>query len=124
MASATLSLNDHAATPVVFSLVGNTSDGAIYRLTSRALALPLELKFQYKLGNPGSDGNDKVIVVISDSRRNTTTGKVSTGRLYMELSAPRDTTAWVDGSSEHLFAYIANLLTSANRAFLADAVTP
>lgn len=125
MASATYTLKEHdGVTDVVFSLVGNTADGAVYRVSSRALSLPQGMDIQMQIGNPGAKGNDHIKIIIRNVVRNATTGAVSTGSVTLDLSVPRDSAAWTDTDSQDLLAFVANFLTSGRRESLVDALVP
>lgn len=120
MAAATFSVNNHSAVAKSFTLVGVSDTGALYRDATRTLALPLSVKFDYKVGAPGSKGNDRLFVTISDTVQNSSTGLVSTAAAKLEMSVPRDA-AWAAGMTEDILAYMANLLTSGYRTAIADA---
>lgn len=123
MASATLTLHDHAEADIVYSLVSQHAKGAQFKLVTRALALPLSLDFNYQVGEPGSKGNDRCIVTLRDTVQNGTTGVVSTGSVKVEISIPRDS-AWVSPYTENLLSSLVQLLTSGNREKIADAIVP
>lgn len=123
MASATLTLVDLADANVVFTLVGQTSNGATYKVATRSLSLPKTMDFQYVLGAPGSLGNDKLIVTISDTVQNSTTGKVSTARAKLELSVPRDS-AVTETVISDLLAHFTSLLTDARIGNIVDGIVP
>lgn len=123
MASASYTLDKLDNTTTVFTLVGNTIDGAEYRDSSRSLGLPQSVKITTKVGNPGAKGNDHVIVVISNVIQNSVTGAVSTGSVTMDLSVPRDA-EFTDTMSKDLLAYLQSFLSDARIANLADALVP
>lgn len=123
MASASYTLTKLDNSEVVFALVGSTPTGAEYRVSSRSLGLPLFLKIATKIGNPGSKGNDHVIVTIGDVVQNSTTGAISTGSVVMDVSVPRDG-EWTDTMTQDLLAYLQAFITDARIANLSDAVVP
>lgn len=123
MASATITLKDKADANVVFTLVGQTANGASYKVASRALSVPKTLDFEMKLGTPGSLGNDKIIITIKDSAANEDTGLVKTLVAKLEVSVPRDpaiTTTMV----EDIFCHFVPLFVDANAEALADGLVP
>lgn len=123
MASATIVVVDKAGANQTFTLVGQTANGALYKDATRSLSLPRTLEFQFVLGNPGSLGNDKIIVTIKNSVQNSTTGKVVTLQCRMELSIPRDaaiTTAMV----EDMICHWQSLAIDAISENLADGIVP
>jgi hypothetical protein len=121
MASSTYALLNLADETVTYTLVSQTENGAQFRDATRALALPRSLNFQYKIGNPGAKGNDKLIVTLKDTVQNATTGLVSTGSAKLEVSVPRDS-AWTTTFSEDLMAQMANLLSDTAIGKIADAI--
>lgn len=123
MASATITVKDKADANVVFTLVGQTANGALYKDATRSLALPRTLEFQFSLGAPGSLGNDRVTVILRNSVQNSDTGKVSTIQAKLEVSIPRDsavTTAMV----EDIICHYQALTVDTNAEILADALVP
>jgi hypothetical protein len=123
MASASITLKTKADANVVYTLVGQTANGASYKDATRSLALPRTLDFQFVLGNPGSLGNDKIIVILKDSAENAATGLVKTLQLKIEVSVPRDaaiTTTMV----EDILCQLQALSVDANAEYLADAIVP
>jgi len=123
MASATITVVDKAGANVVYSLVGQTSNGALYKVATRSLNVPKTLEFQFSLGQPGSLGNDKVVVILKDSAANATTGLVKTLQVRMEISIPRDaaiTTAMVEDNICHWQSLAADAIAEV----LADAMVP
>lgn len=121
MPSASYTLKEQdTATDVVFTLVGNTPTGAEYKVVSRSLALPQNLKLTFVLGNPGARGNDHVKIqfnnTIADADAVSHTGSVT-----IDLSIPRNS-AWTTTDSEDLLAFVANLLTTARIPYFADAM--
>jgi hypothetical protein len=125
MPSASFTLTEQdTVTDVVFTLAGSTSKGAIYKVTDRSLALPQTLEFTNNIGNPGSKGNDHVVVSLKNTVQNGDTGLVSTGSLKMDLSIPRDS-AWTSTDTEDLMAFLVDLLgTGSAIANLADGINP
>lgn len=123
MASSSLTLNNLADVGVVFTLSGQSSDGALYKVATRSLSLPETLQFQYQLGSPGSLGNDKLIVTIADTTQNATTAKIVTTRLRMEVSVPRDAAATATTVND-LMAILASLLSDARLQNITAAVVP
>ncbi len=123
MASATITLKDKADANIVYSLVGQTANGASYKDATRALSVPRTLDFQYVLGNPGSLGNDKLVITLKNSAANADTGLVKTLQLKIEISVPRDsaiTTAMV----EDIICQLQALSVDANAEIIADAMVP
>lgn len=123
MASSSITLTDEADANIVYTLVGQNENSAFYKNTDRELSLPQELRFQYKLGNPGSKGNDQIICKLKNTVENDTTNLISVGSVTVTLSVPRDS-AWTNQMSEDLLIQLQDLFADANAIKLADAVTP
>lgn len=123
MASATITLKNLADANVVYSLVGSTATGALYKDVSRSLALPRTLEFQYNVGNPGAKGNDHLRIILKDTVQNSSTGIISVGSLSIDVSVPRDS-AWTQTFTEDLMAALVPLFVDANCATIADAIVP
>lgn len=123
MASSTLTLLNLADGNQVYSLVGATSDGAVYKMATQELSTPRTLSFQNKLGVVGSLGNDVVSISLSDSRQNATTGLVKSAVAKLTVSIPRDS-AITSAIVVDLLCQMASLLSDANNAIIADAMVP
>jgi hypothetical protein len=123
MASASHTLTDFLDATLDVDLVSQTLEGAVYRLSSRSFAEPFSLEFVNKIGAPGSNGNDKVTVLLRNTNSNTTTGKLYTSTAKLELSIPRDSD-WDDASSKDMLARVINLMSDANIALVIDAMVP
>lgn len=123
MASSTITLKDEADANIVYSLVGQTADGAVYRNAAVPLGLPQGLTFTIKLGTPGSKSNDRIDIKLHLSVENDTTGLVSTGTAKISLSLPRDS-AWTEQMSQDIMIQLQDLFSDANAILLADGLVP
>jgi len=123
MASSSITVVTKADANVVFTLVGNTSQGASYKDVTRDLSVPRTLDFQYFIGNPGALGNDRMVITFRDSRLDTALGKVVTAQVKVEASVPR-AAAITSTVVEDLLAHVCSLLTDARCENVADAVVP
>lgn len=123
MASSTITLTDEADANIVYTLVGQTDKGAIYRNASRALGLPQGLNFSMNIGNPGAKGNDRIEIKLHDSVQNSETGLVSTGSVRVLISLPRDS-AWTEQMSQDIMIQLQDLFADANAILLADGLVP
>lgn len=123
MASATHTLKEEDETNVVYTLVGQNENGALYKDATRELGVPRELQFSMKIGNPQALGNDQIISKLRNTVENSTTGKKSTGSVSIVLSVPRDS-AWTNQMSEDLLIQLQDLFTDANSILLADGIVP
>jgi hypothetical protein len=123
MPSATLTLVNLADANQVYSLVGSSDAGAVYKIAAQPLATPKTLSFKYQLGAPGSLGNDRMIVTLSDSRQNADTAAVKTASVILSVSIPRDA-AITNEIVVDLLCQMTSLLSDARNANIADAVVP
>lgn len=123
MASATLTLLNRAGANVVYTLVGQTATGALYKDATRTLALPRTLEFQFTLGNPGSLSSDKLKVIFQDTVQNATSGKMYTLKDVVEITAPRDS-AVTETFLQDILSQIASLLSSARIDNIIDGIVP
>lgn len=122
MASSTITLKDKADANVVYDLVGQTPTSAVYTNSDRTLGLPEKLTFTYKVGAPGSKGNDRIMCKLENCVEDGD-GLVSTGSVTVTLSVPRNS-AWTTTFSEDLLIQLQDLFTDANSAVIALAQTP
>lgn len=123
MPSATQVLGNVGAETETYSLVGNTSSGALYKVATRPLALPKTMEFKFSLGTPGSLGNDRLAIIFQDAQQNEDTGKISVITAKLELSVPRDIASSETAASD-LLSNIASLLTDGNIASIYDGIVP
>lgn len=123
MASSSITLKDKADANIVYTLVSQTENGAVYRNAARSLGLPQSLRFSTNIGAPGSKGNDRVNITLKNSVQNETTGLVSTGSVSIQLSIPRDSTFSVT-DAEDLLVQLQDLFVDANAEDLVDGIVP
>lgn len=123
MASSPITLVNLADANQVYTLVGLKANGAAYKMADQELSTPRTLDFENKVGEPGSLGNDSVVVTLRDSRKNDDTGLVKTASLKLILSVPRDA-AITNAIVVDMLCQMASLLSDANNAVIADAMVP
>jgi len=90
MASATIAPYKSNSAQTTFSLVGNSSTGASWKLAGRNLSEPYSVEIVRKLSPSGSLANDVVLVRQVRVERNTTTGKLATMLIETKISIPKD----------------------------------
>jgi len=108
-----LVLNTEAST-VTLTKVGDGLNQVEHRDLTRSLTTPLVLRQQAKLGQPGSKGNDHVLIKISDSVANGDTGEIVTGSISCDVSIPRDA-AYTAQHTEDLVCNLRSFLTLTNQ---------
>lgn len=123
MASSTLTLVNLADANVVYTLAGQTTEGALYKDATRVMSLPQSLSFGFQIGTPGSQGNDRMTITLRNAVRNATTEVVSVGTCKVEISIPRDG-GWTATNGNDLLAELASLLTDANLQKIVAGVIP
>jgi len=124
MPLSTIQLHDHDATHVDFTLIGQTSAGGEYRVVTRALAAPMSLQFNYKIGPTNSKASDKLVVSLRDVRINTDTNQAFLNQCRLETTVSRDSQNPAT-EVEDLLALLGDLLSNANfRAEIADGMLP
>jgi hypothetical protein len=106
-----LSLNNHADTPVTYTLTGSTNRGAEYRNMASSLAEPQSVMFTISVGGPSSKANDKVVISAREIALNGDDGTTAVGTARLEVSIPRNA-AWTGDKTQDLMATIASLLSS------------
>lgn len=123
--SSYFALDDHGGDLCTFTVIGQTARGASYKDASRPLALPQSLNIDYQVGVPGSKGNDKLVVTFRNSVVNSETQVVSVGSAKLEVSVPRDSSAWTGSATEDLLAFISDFLSvTERRESIADGMVP
>lgn len=117
MASSTLVVKDRNLADVdttsggtSLDLVGNTATGAIYRQSAAALSTPFQVTFDYKIGEPGAMGNDKLFITVALSAANATTKVISTCKAKLEVSVPRDSATFADTTVQDVISYMASII--------------
>jgi len=124
MPLATIVLNDHDSTDITLTLIGQTAAGGEYRDVSRALAAPLSLQFNNKIGPVNSKASDKLVVSLRDVRINTETSQAFLNQARTEITVSRDPQNPAT-AVEDMLAMLADLFGNANfRAEIANGMLP
>jgi len=110
MASASLTPYYNNSLQETFSLVSAGTDKTTWKVTGRDLALPKTLTIERKIGAPGKTANDHILIRISQSERNATTGLIATASATLDLSIARDTSVLNATAVRYLPRMIASLL--------------
>jgi len=124
MPANTIDLTNSSDATVTFTLEKLTPTGAIYKVASRALSLPHRLEFSYLVAAPNSKANSRMIVKISDTVQNSSTGALSTGTLKMELSVPADSVTWTQTKGRDIMRMIESAITNPRRDQILGAIVP
>lgn len=109
MASSTLTLYCTNAVTKVFTLVGVLADGARYMVSGRAIACPFVTEIKRKF-NPNGTGNDHVGIRIARTEQNTTSGKLATCQVLLDISIPKDQSVLTPAVQKEILALLASAL--------------
>jgi len=126
MPSSTIALDNLANESQTYTLVGSSDRGATFKVATRALSQPKQLVFDYsKVGQPGSLGNDKLTVTMSNTVENSAgvSPAYLTGQAVVTVSIPRGP-GWTVTNSNDLLAELASLLSDARLQSIVEAIVP
>lgn len=84
-----LTLDTEAGT-ITLTKTGESMSQVEHKDLTRAIATPLSLVQTAKIGQPGTLGNDHIIIKASDAVSNTETGRTVVGSITVDVSIPRD----------------------------------
>jgi len=110
MATASFNAYKDNSTYDTFQLVSTTADGCQWKVASRDIALPYSVTLKRKIGSSGKLSNDHVLVTISRTERNSTTGMLVTGSATLDISIPRDSATVSATTMRYLVGELASIL--------------
>lgn len=110
MATTSLVLYNNNSTTTTYDLVTTGTDKTVWKVASRALACPRSIEIQRKPTASSATSNDHVIVRAAVIERNTSTQKLATGQVVLDLSIPKDGSIITNTVLGDLLANIASLL--------------
>jgi len=110
MPSSSLTPYKASATQITYGLVGSSPTGAKWLVSGYGLGVPRTLEQTLKVGAPGASGNDHVILRLSQSDENSTTGKIATANLTLDISIPRDSATVTPTEIVELLGILSSLL--------------
>jgi len=118
MAAATLTPYYNNTTQTTYNLVSTGPTGSMWKLAGRDLGQPKSVEIIRKMTPIGSSANDHVILRLSNTMRNATTGKLATLVATCDISLPKDATDLTTNQRLYMLAELASLLndSSANAA--------
>jgi len=90
MASATLQAYYDATLSETYSLVSSTANGSKWILPGQPIGCQKTIEIVRSLTPSGAMANDHVKVIMTNHGRNTTTGKIATSSISMDISIPKD----------------------------------
>jgi len=90
MPSSTLTLKKDSTNTVAFGIVTSSEYGAKYLVSGRAASQPFGLEITRQLSAPSSTMNDKMLIRMYRTDRNTDTGRLATGQVQVSISIPKD----------------------------------
>jgi len=121
MPSASLAPYQSNSVQMTFTLQSSNSSGAAWLVTARPLANPYKVELIRKIAPPNSMANDHVILRVSRTDANSTSGKPATGSASLDISIPRDV-ATIDLSEMKAVVGILSSLLNDNAALAATDV--
>jgi len=113
MASNSLTLYYDSATTRTFKLVSSGSSGAEYQVEGRDLATPYSITTTRKKTAPNAAGNDHIQVRVARTERNTSTQKLATMQVLLDISIPKDTSVITIAEQKKLLGECCSLLRDA-----------
>jgi len=124
MASSTLTAYRDGSDTVVFTLVSTSATGAVWTVSGRSLSAPYSISIDRKINSSGAMANDHVILRISETELNATTGKPATLAATLDISIPKDQSILTPTVQKYLLKRLASLLNdqSATAATFVSAV--
>jgi hypothetical protein len=121
MASATLAPYKTNAATQSFTLVSSGTTGATWKATGRDLSTPYVISVERKLSTSTSTTNDHIVVRIARTERNTTTSKLATCQVLLDVSIPKDTSVLTAAVQKEILSCVSSLLNE-NTAMEATSV--
>lgn len=88
----------------VFTKTGEGINSVEHRDLTRGLSVPLALTQTAIIGQPGALGNDHVKIKVSDSVLDSTSGKIITASVSIDVSIPRNS-AYTTQMAKDLVCY-------------------
>lgn len=110
MPSSSLTPYKTSAGQVTYSLIGSSPTAAKWSVSGYGLGVPRILEQTLKVGAPGAAANDHVIVRLSQSDENSTTGKIATANVTLDVSIPRDSATITSTEIVELLGILSSLL--------------
>jgi len=110
MPSSTLDLYNTSTAHSVFYLAQTGAGGTVWSLSGRTLSEPCSVSLQKKIAPAGSSANDHVIVRVAEIARNTTTAKLATGSVTMDISVPKDTSIIGNTAMTNLIKWLSGII--------------
>jgi len=110
MASSTLTpYYDHTQS-TAYALVSTSVNGSMWKAAGRSISEPLSIEIIRKFGPPSSLANDHVLLRLSQTNRNSTTGKLATLSATLDISVPKDTATLTADSVKYAVTRLASLI--------------
>jgi len=110
MASSSLTPYDSNSAQLTFSLVSCSETGAVYQVSGNPLSTPVKLEVIRKLTASAATANDHVLLRLTTIQRNTSTGKLATGSITVDISVPKDTATITETTMVQYLGVVASLL--------------
>lgn len=110
MASASLAPYKSNSATETFTSVGPIEGGYLFKVSGRGLATPYLIEVKRKFTSGSSASNDHTVLRIARTERNTTTGKLATAQVLVDISIPKDTSILTAAVLKEMLAVLSSLL--------------
>jgi len=110
MSSSALTPHYTGSTTKSFALVSENANGAKWLVASRPLANPETIELIRKIGSSGALANDHVILRLTRAETNSSTSKVATAVVTLDISIPRDAVAVTQDNVNDMLGSMISLL--------------
>lgn len=110
MPSSSLAPYKNATVAITYGAVGSSPVASKWSVSGYGLGTPRTLEQTLKVGAPGATGNDHVILRLSQSDENSTTSKIATANVTLDISIPRDNSTVTTDEIIELLGILASLL--------------
>jgi len=106
-----------------YALVSQSSTGATYKVAGRDLATPHGVEIIRKLTPASSPANDHVQLRVFRVERNTTTSKLATAQVLVDISIPKDTSILTQAEQAKMVRIVGSILAENCGALSNDTFT-
>jgi len=110
MASSTLSPYKNNSTTQVFTLTQTGPELTSYKVSGRDLSCPYVIDVQRKLAKSGATANDHIVLRVARTERNTTTSKLATCQVLVDISIPKDTSVLTATTQKEILSVVSSIL--------------
>lgn len=110
MATDTITAYKNNTQTTVFLLQNSSATKTTWLVSGRAIALPFNLSVERKPSANNASTNDHVVLRLSRVEQNSSTGKLATLQVSLDLSLPKDQSVLTAGVQKELISCLASIL--------------